>query len=207
MTRTQIKGTLALLAALVLSACAGNNEGLTNAPDTVPDKPVIGNPNAKGTAGIRNHTQLRGAIYATLGFPAPVATVDTFITTNRQTFNGQGFATSVTTEEIQKRMELAFLACTQAIAAQATNNLGPLVGSWINSNPSVVTDAQISGYAASLWTMATGEASMPSDVAAGMVQFKADFINGAANNNTTTKALASSVCGAVLASPKAMSIL
>ena len=209
MAQSQNKKTLALVVALILSACAGSQDAVTNGPVPDPTKPVIGDPNAKGTIGIRNHNELRGALYAMMGFSASVTAVDTFLTTNRQTFSGAGFVSGVTPEEIQKRVEANFTACTAGVAnpGQATV-LGPLLAGWnLNVGPGGVSNALITSYSSGLWQVATGEKVIPSDVLNSIIQFVPSFTTGAANTAATTKSLAASICAAILSSPKALAVM
>lgn len=196
-----------VLMGLLLSACAGET-GMKGLIDAGPLNPVIGNPNALGTVGFPPVQAVRGRMYAMMGIVAPNTALNTFVTTNRNIFNGTGEAKAVTPEEIQKRVEANFIACTAGVAARASNHFGPMfTGVNFGAGPSTIADTKIEQIASSMRQVFTGQTVTPPEVLQMIREFRAAFVAGATNNGTLTTNLMISLCTMLASSPMAMSVM
>ena len=195
-----------VLVGLLLSACAGDPNA--HFADGDPVNPVIGNPNALGTAGFPPVQAVRGRMYAMMGITAPNTALNTFVTTNRNVFNGTGEAKAVTPEEIQKRVEGNYIACTAGIAARTSNHFGPMfTGVNFGQGPSTITDAKLEQIASSMRQVFTGQTNTPAETLQMVREFRTDFVAGATNNGTLTTNLMISLCTMLASSPLAMSVM
>jgi len=196
-----------VLAALILSACAGDN-GMKGLTDGDPLNPVVGNPNALGTVGFPPVQAVRGRMYAMMGISSPNTALNTFITTNRNVFNGTGEAKAVTPEEIQKKVEGNFIACTAGIQARSSNHFGPMfTGVNFGAGPSGIIDSKLEQIASSMRQVFTGQQVTPPEVLQMVREFRADFVAGATNNGTLTTNLMISLCTMLASSPMSMSVM
>lgn len=205
MKRILVAVSLAILAACSATDNVAQNDGSGGGGN---NKNVIGNPDALGTAGVPNHMAFRGRLYAMMGLSTPNTTLDTFLTNNKNIFNGTG-EVPVTPEDIQKKVESIFQAAGPGVAARASSHLSAIFqGVNFGAGPAAITDAQLDQIAMRVYKMATGNPGNPGDAngpPADFLQnardFRAGFVTGATNNSALTTSLMVSLVSAIGSMP------